>query len=241
MDFRRDFLMRTPERTHIFMFIASTTAWMSVFSFNAVGCTSTQATTSTQSTEITAGAGGGPSEVQDISFNVPAQDFTLTVGGQTTALMSGNASPPQVQSALNGLSTIDTIGGVTVASDGNGGYLVTYNIPNAEPEIQISETYDSCQVITFGAAPTVLAAGTGQVTASTDAFPSASYPIVFSTTSADCSVTTNGVVTGINAGTNNCAITASQAGDSLWQSATTIQVLSIQATTPVRLQSFGVE
>jgi hypothetical protein len=83
MDFRGDFLMRTPERTYIFVVIASTATWMSGFSFNAVGCTSTQATTSTLSTEITAGAGGGPAEVQDISFNVPAQDFTLTVGGQT--------------------------------------------------------------------------------------------------------------------------------------------------------------
>jgi len=84
------------------------------------------------------------------------------------------------------------------------------------------------QAITFGTAPTVAVNGTGPVTATTTATPSANYPITFSTTSADCSVTSAGKVTGINAGTGNCVITAAQSGDANYNAATPVnQSLSI--------------
>ena len=70
------------------------------------------------------------------------------------------------------------------------------------------------QSITFGAAPTIFVNGSGTVTATTTATPGASYPITFSTTSSSaCSVTGAGAVAGISAGSNNCVITATQAGD----------------------------
>ena len=85
----------------------------------------------------------------------------------------------------------------------------------------------SPQTLTFGAAPTVIVNGTGTVSASTTATPSAGYPITFSTASTNCAVTSVGVVTGINAGSNNCIIMATQAGDSKYNSATATQTLSI--------------
>ncbi len=80
------------------------------------------------------------------------------------------------------------------------------------------------QAITFGTAPTVTVNGTGPVTATTTATPSANYPIIFSTTSADCSVTSAGMVTGINAGTGNCVITAAQSGDANYNAATPVNL-----------------
>ncbi len=83
------------------------------------------------------------------------------------------------------------------------------------------------QNLSFGTPPTVLYGGTGTVMATTTAVPSSSYPITFSTTSTDCSVTSEGEVTGINAGTANCQITATQAGDASYEAATETQTLSI--------------
>lgn len=82
------------------------------------------------------------------------------------------------------------------------------------------------QTLTFGTAPTVAVNGTGTVTA-TSATPNSGNPISFSTTSTDCSVTSAGVVTGINAGSNNCVITATQAGDATYLPGTATQTLSI--------------
>ncbi|QBB70974.1 hypothetical protein ELE36_11785 [Pseudolysobacter antarcticus] len=84
------------------------------------------------------------------------------------------------------------------------------------------------QAIAFGTAPVVAVNGTGAATATTTATPSTSYPIIFSTTSVDCSVTSTGLVTGINAGTSNCMITAAQSGDANYNAAAPVnQNLSI--------------
>ena len=95
---------------------------------------------------------------------------------------------------------------------------------------EIADIYNAAyplpQTLTFGTAPTVVVGGTGNVTA-TSATPNSGNPITFSTTSTDCSVTAVGVVTGINAGTNNCVITATQAGDTTYDAGTATQTFSI--------------
>lgn len=82
------------------------------------------------------------------------------------------------------------------------------------------------QVIIFGPAPALTVGGTGTVTASS-APPNSGQPITFSTTSTTCSVTAAGVVTGIQAGTDNCIISATQLGDAVYLHASATLLLSI--------------
>jgi hypothetical protein len=210
-------------------------------SSSALACTPTATQSSTSSTEITMGDGSSQSEVQDVAFNVAVQEFSLSfTGSAVTPSLPNGATPQSVQASLNALPDEPTT--VSVTGDGSSGYLVTFSGDNnPHSSIQVTELSGACQVITFGPAPTVMTSGTGTVTATTTATPSSSYPITFSTVSTDCSVTSGGVVTGINPGTDNCVVTASQAGGASWESASATQTLSIQASTPVRLQSFGVD
>ena len=67
------------------------------------------------------------------------------------------------------------------------------------------------QTLTFSPAPTVAVGASASVMA-TSASPNSGNLITYSTASSDCTVTSAGVVTGVHAGTDNCTITASQAG-----------------------------
>ncbi len=73
------------------------------------------------------------SEVQQVGV-VPANTFTLTFEGQTTAQLPASDTAADVQNALNSLSSINTAGGVTVQSV-TGGYLITFVNPGIQPLI----------------------------------------------------------------------------------------------------------
>jgi len=95
------------------------------------------------------------------------------------------------------------------------------------------DTFDSetvqTQTVTFNLpAPTVVVGGSGTVMATTTATPAGNYPILYSTDSTDCSVDAGtGDVIGIHAGTDNCIIDATQAGDSTYLEGTATLTLSI--------------
>ena len=117
----------------------------------------------------------------------------------------------------------------TPAATGAGTVDVTVTTAVGTSAISAADQFTyvtTAQTLTFGTAPTVKVNGTGTVTASS-ALPNSGNPITFSTTSTDCTVTSAGVVTGINAGTNNCAIVATQAGDANYAAGTATQTLSI--------------
>ncbi len=102
-------------------------------------------------------------------------------------------------------------------------------------DASISLATQAAQTLTFGAVPTVIVNGTGSVNA-TSATPNSGNVITYSTSSTDCSVTSTGVVSGINAGTNNCVIVATQAGNTNYTQGTATQTLSIgKATTTTAL------
>jgi len=65
-------------------------------------------------------------------------DFTLTFDAQTTPLLASNATPIQVASALNGLTTIQNAGGVSVGEAG-GNFIVTFNKTGIQDTITGSE------------------------------------------------------------------------------------------------------
>jgi Tol biopolymer transport system component len=82
---------------------------------------------------VQSGGPGDGNEMQAVMVNAAAGQFTLTFSGETTADLVYNASPAEVQAALNALPAISTGGGsVTVAGGpGNAGgtspYLVNFN------------------------------------------------------------------------------------------------------------------
>jgi hypothetical protein len=87
------------------------------------------------------------------------------------------------------------------------------------------------QFLTFDPPPIVTIGGTGTVVA-TSANPNSGNSIQYSTLSPDCSVdSSSGVVTGLQVGSNNCTITASQAGNANYLAGTASQILSISKVT----------
>ncbi len=72
------------------------------------------------------GSFGNFSEVQTVTVSGASGNFTLTFKGQTTGLLAFNASAAQVQSALNGLSTIGGVGGSVTVSLSSSTYTVTF-------------------------------------------------------------------------------------------------------------------
>lgn len=109
------------------------------------------------------------------------------------------------------------VGGYSTSSGLNaGGLLGDVRVyAKALTPAEISDIYSAAtvlpQTLTFAAAPVVPVAGSANVIA-TSSNPNSGNPITYSTTSTDCSVTSAGVVTGVNAGVNNCTMTAHQQG-----------------------------
>ncbi|MGC2457247.1 MAG: CARDB domain-containing protein [Gallionellaceae bacterium] len=165
---------------------------------------------------ITVGPGS-----QTISFGAAP---TVAAGGTGTVSATGGASGNPVTftstttsvcttSGTNG-STVTglTAGTCTINADqaGNTNY-------NAATQVQQSFSIGvGSQTISFGTAPSVVVGGTGTASASA----TSGLAVTYSTASTDCSVDANsGVVTGINAGTNNCVIKADQSGNTNYSAA----------------------
>lgn len=130
-----------------------------------------------------------------------AASFTVNSATQITA-----TTPAHVAGAVN--LAVTTAGG-TATSVGAFSYAF------------------SGQSISFGTAPSVIVGGTGTV--STTGGASGNARVYASTTVAACTVNSStGVVTGVIAGTNNCTITANQAGNASYSAA------------PQASQSFGI-
>lgn len=99
---------------------------------------------------------------------------------------------------------------------------------------EITDIYNAAftvpQTLSFGVAPNVAVNTSASVVATSEA-PNSGNPITYSTTSTDCTVTSDGVVTGVHAGTDNCLVKASQAGLETplpgYQEGTVTQLLSI--------------
>ena len=67
-------------------------------------------------------------EIQIISIEPDAvESFTLTFNGNTTAALSKDSNAKAIETALNGLSSISSVGGVTVTDGENGGWEITFN------------------------------------------------------------------------------------------------------------------
>jgi uncharacterized protein YhjY with autotransporter beta-barrel domain len=159
---------------------------------------------------------------QSISFGAAP---TVTVGGSGTSsatatsglAVSYSTSTPSYCSvnSSSGLVSGLATGTCTIAADQAG----NTNYSAATQATQNIAVGLKSQTISFGAAPTVVYGGTGTVSAT--ASPSG-YAVTYGTTTAGaCSVnSSSGLVTGLAAGTNNCTITANQAGDSIYAAAT---------------------
>ncbi len=133
--------------------------------------------------------------------------------------------------AVSGTGPFKVIGyGANVGLNAGGKLADVRIYSKALSQTEITAIYNAAfllpQTLTFGTAPTVVVNGTGTVSA-TSATPNSGNPITFSTTSTDCSVTAAGVVTGIHAGTNNCVITATQAGNATYDTGTATQTFNI--------------
>ena len=121
------------------------------FSFNGSGpsaalafnATPAQIKTAIEALPTFGGVGGiatvsnptGIAEVQELTVDfgpnpIPSSTFTLTFGGQTTAVLPFNASAAQIQAALNALTTIGgaTGGSVVVIQTGATGTSATFSI-----------------------------------------------------------------------------------------------------------------
>ncbi|MGA8145945.1 MAG: CARDB domain-containing protein, partial [Gallionellaceae bacterium] len=171
----------------------------------------------------------GPAN-QTISFGAAP---TVAVGGTGTVSATGGASgnPVTFTSATTSVCTTGgtngstvtglTAGTCTISADqaGNANY-------NAATQVQQSFGIGmGSQTISFGTAPSVVVGGSGTASASA----TSGLAVTYSTASTDCSVDANsGVITGINAGTNNCVVKADQSGNANYSAAPqTSQTLSI--------------
>jgi Concanavalin A-like lectin/glucanases superfamily len=173
----------------------------------------------------------------------------LSTRTMSTFVYDGSTSPPQIRSYCNGVlnNTVNQGALGTVNLTGTGpfkviGYSSNVGLPaggqvadvriysRAITQSEITSIFDfgtkPLQTLTFDPAPTVVYNGTGTVNA-TSATPNSGNAISYATTSTDCSVTSAGLVTGINAGTNNCVITATQAGDATYNEGTATLTMSI--------------
>ena len=133
----------------------------------------------------------GISAVQQATITGSSGSFTLTFEAATTVSMPGNATADQIQTALDGLSTIGGAGGyVTVTQAGNvftinfnGGTLAGVNVPaitasgTASVSIAVLVNGVSSQTALFTGAiavspssPNIIYLGTGEADNSNDSF-----------------------------------------------------------------------
>ncbi|MES2582647.1 MAG: DUF4347 domain-containing protein [Pseudomonadota bacterium] len=178
-----------------------------------------------------------PKANQTISFGTAP---TVTMGATGTVTTTGggsNIARVYASTTLAACTVNSGTGVVTGVAVGTNNCTITADqAGNASynAAAQASQTFSIAaiaQSITFGAAPTVVVGSTGTATATGGA---SGNPVVYaSSTPAACTVdSSTGVVTGIVAGTNNCTITADQAGNTSYSAAAqTSQTFGITAAT----------
>jgi Concanavalin A-like lectin/glucanases superfamily len=190
-------------------------------------------------------------EIADIYAAGTKTPQTLTFDPAPTVVVNGTANANATSASPNSgnpitYSTTSTDCSVTSAGAITGINAGTNNCVIVATQVGDGAYYEgtasltlsigqAAQTLTFDPAPSVLVNGTGNVNA-TSASPNSGNAITYSTASTDCSVTSAGVVTGINAGTNNCAITATQAGNANYAAGTATLTFSVgQATQTLTL------
>ena len=139
-----------------------------------------------------------------------ANDIKAYLNGvlQSTVAQSGPV--------ISGVGPFKVVGYSTNVGLNAGGKLGDVRIyRHALSQTEVTDIYNAAfmrpQTLTFSPAPTVAVGASASVMA-TSASPNSGNLITYSTASSDCTVTSAGVVTGVHAGTDNCTITASQAG-----------------------------
>ncbi len=177
--------------------------------------------------------------VSSLNPSTPGQNvmFTATVSGSgpvptgTVTFLDGSSTLASTALNGSGVATYST----TLLGVGTHSISAQYN-SDANYGGAVSSTLaqvvgQASQFLTFDPAPTVTVGGTGTVLA-TSANPNSGNPVQYSTLSTDCLVNSfSGVVTGIQVGTNNCIIAASQAGNANYLAGSASQILSISKVT----------
>ncbi|UWX04862.1 hypothetical protein H1235_14640 [Pseudoxanthomonas sp. NC8] len=120
-----------------------------------------------------------------------------------TGLTNGTAYTFTV-TATNGVGT-STASGASASATPKGDQTITFSNPGAQ---------------TFGSTPTLAATATSALT-----------PTFSSSTTGVCTITSGGVLTFVTAG--SCTIDADQAGDGVWNAATTVsRTFTVNAVAP---------
>jgi len=177
--------------------------------------------------------------VSSLNPSTPGQNvtFTATVAGSgpvptgTVTFLDGFSTLASSPLNGSGVATYST----TLLGVGTHSISAQYN-SDANYGGAVSSTLaqvvgQASQFLTFVPPPIVTVGGTGTVLA-TSANPNSGNPIQYSTLSPDCSVnSSSGVVAGLQVGSNNCTITASQAGNANYLAGTASQILSITKVT----------
>ncbi|QMV72326.1 hypothetical protein HS961_05500 [Comamonas piscis] len=167
-------------------------------------------------------------------YDSAAQNISAYLNG---VLVNTVAQPAPI--SVSGAGPFKVIGYSSNVGLNAGGKLGDVRIySRALSSSEVTDIYNAAfrtpQVLTFSAAPAVSVNSTANVVA-TSAEPNSGNTIVYSTASTDCTVTSSGAVTGVHAGTNNCTITATQAGLEIplpgFQEASATQALSISKDT----------
>ena len=188
---------------------ASDTGWVDGISFGAAVAPGAPAIG-------TAVAGDGSAAV---SFTVSTSDGGAPVTSYTATSAPGGitgsatSSPITVSGLTNGTAYT-----FTVTANNDVGSSLSSGPSN-------TVTPMGSQTVSFGATPSITVGGIGAVVATA----SSGLPVIYSTSSSACSVNaSSGLVTGIQAGTNNCVVKADQAGNSAYHAAAQAsQTLSI--------------
>ncbi|MEO7324350.1 MAG: Ig-like domain repeat protein [Dokdonella sp.] len=177
--------------------------------------------------------------ISSVNPSTPGQNvmFTATVSGSgpvptgTVTFFDGFSTLASAPLNGSGVATYST----TALSVGTHSIVAQYNSDsnyggNVSPALA-QVVGQASQFLTFNPPPIVTIGGTSTVLA-TSANPNSGNAIQYSTLSPDCSVNaSSGLVNGLLVGTNNCTITATQAGNANYLVGTATQILSISKVT----------
>lgn len=173
---------------------------------------------------VTVSVGQGPQTVTfgpvpTVSIGGPAAVSATSTGGG--AITYSTVSPACTVDSNSGLVTGTVVGSNNCAIVATAAATTNYLQGTRTQTLSISV---GVQTVMFGSGPNVMIDAPATVSAT----GSAGGTISYATSSADCSVDSfSGLVTGINAGVDNCTVTATAAANSDYGIGTGQQVLSI--------------